>query len=166
MTRPFRPWKGKRIMPAKKLKEFLQKENIQYVSIPHPTAYTAQEVAASAHVTGRELAKTVIVELDGEMAMAVLPANRKIVLQDLREVTACDQVKFASEDKFKQRFPDCETGAMPPFGNLYGMEVFMAESLTHNDEIAFNAGSHTEVIKMAYSDFERLVQPKVVSFTT
>jgi Ala-tRNA(Pro) deacylase len=153
-------------MPVGKMKEFLDREKIKYVSIVHSTAYTAQEVAASAHVTGRELAKTVIVELDGEMAMAVLPANRKIVLQDLREVTGCDQVKFASEDKFKQRFPDCETGAMPPFGNLYGMEVFVAESLTHNDEIAFNAGSHTEVIKMAYNDFERLVQPKVVSFTT
>src|SRR5215470_15419901 len=153
-------------MPVKKLKEFLDKEGIRYVSIVHSPAYTAQEVAASAHITGRELAKTVIVELDGQMAMAVLPANRKIVLQDLREVTGCDQVKFASEDEFKQRFPDCETGAMPPFGNLYGMEVFVAESLTHNDEIAFNAGSHTEVIKMAYRDFERLVQPKVVSFTT
>jgi Ala-tRNA(Pro) deacylase len=155
-----------RLMPVGKMKEFLDREKIKYVSIVHSTAYTAQEVAASAHVTGRELAKTVIVELDGEMAMAVLPANRKIVLQDLREVTGCDQVKFASEDKFKERFPDCETGAMPPFGNLYDMEVFIAESLTHNDEIAFNAGSHTEVIKMAYADFERLVQPKVVSFTT
>ena len=153
-------------MPVRKLKEFLDREKIKYVSIVHSTAYTAQEVAASAHVTGKELAKTVIVELDGEMAMAVLPANRKIVLQDLREVTGCDQVKFASEDGFRQRFPDCETGAMPPFGNLYGMEVFMAESLTHNDEIAFNAGSHTEVIKVAYKDFERLVEPKVVSFTT
>src|SRR5438046_3035807 len=139
-----------RLMPVGKMKEFLDREKIRYVSIVHSTAYTAQEVAASAHVTGRELAKTVIVELDGEMAMAVLPANRKIVLQDLREVTGCDQVRFASEDKFKERFPDCETGAMPPFGNLYGMEVFIAESLTHNDEIAFNAGSHTEVIKMDY----------------
>jgi Ala-tRNA(Pro) deacylase len=155
-----------RVMPVGKMKEYLDKEKIKYISIVHSTAYTAQEVAASAHVTGRELAKTVIVELDGEMAMAVLPANRKIVLQDLREVTGCDQAKFASEDKFKQRFPDCETGAMPPFGNLYGMEVFVAESLTHNEEIAFNAGSHTEVIKMSYKDFERLVQPKVVSFTT
>src|SRR6476620_2799113 len=144
-------------MPVRTLKQFLDAQGVKYISIVHSTAYTAQEVAASAHVTGRELAKTVIVELDGEMAMAVLPANRNIVLQDLREVTGCDQVKFASEDKFKQRFPDCETGAMPPFGNLYGMEVFVAESLTNNDEIAFNAGSHTEVIKMAYKDFERLV---------
>src|SRR4051794_421333 len=85
-------------MPVRKLKEFLDKENIKYVSIVHSTAYTAQEVAASAHITGKELAKTVILELDGKMAMAVLPANRKIVLQDLRELTGSDQVKFASEE--------------------------------------------------------------------
>ena len=153
-------------MPVRKLKEFLDREKIKYVSIIHSTAYTAQEVAASAHITGRELAKTIIVELDGQMAMAVLPANRKIVLQDLREVTGSDQVKFASEEEFKKQFPDCETGAMPPFGNLYGMDVYAAEALTENDQIAFNAGSHTEVIKLAYKDFERLVQPRVVSFTT
>src|SRR5947207_2075354 len=153
-------------MPVKALKQFLDKEKIRYVSIAHSTAYTAQEVAASAHITGKELAKTVIVELDGKMAMAVLPANRKIVLQDLREVTGSDEVKFASEEEFKRRFPDCETGARPPFGNLYGMDVYVAAGLAENDEIAFNAGSHTEVIKMAYKDFERLVQPKVVSFTT
>jgi Ala-tRNA(Pro) deacylase len=135
------------------------------VSIIHSTAYTAQEVAASAHVSGKELAKTVIVELDGKVAMAVLSANRKIVLQDLREVTGSDEVKFASEDEFRQRFPDCETGAMPPFGNLYGMDVFVAESLIDNDEIAFNAGSHTEIIRMGFQDFERLVRPKVMSFT-
>ena len=153
-------------MPVKKLKEFLDKEKIKYVSIIHSPAYTAQEVAASAHITGKELAKTVIVQLDGEMAMAVLPANRKIILQDLREVTGADQVKFVPEDEFKKQFPDCETGAMPPFGNLYGMEVYAAASLAENEEIAFNAGSHTEVIKLAYKDFERLVRPKVVSFTT
>ena len=153
-------------MPVKKLKEFLDKEGIKYVSIVHSPAYTAQEVAASAHITGRELAKVVIVQLDGEMAMAVLPANRKIILQDLREVTGSDQVKFVAEDEFKKKFPDCETGAMPPFGNLYGMEVYAAAALSQNEQIAFNAGSHTEVIKLAYKDFERLVKPKVVSFTT
>jgi Ala-tRNA(Pro) deacylase len=153
-------------MPVTKLKEFLDKEGIKYISIVHSTAYTAQEVAASAHITGRELAKTVIVELDGEMAMAVLPANRKIVLQDLRDVTGSEQVKFASEEDFQRKFPDCETGAMPPFGNLYGMEVYVAESLTRNEEIAFNAGSHTEVIKLDFRDFEQLVHPRVVSFTT
>src|SRR3974377_1398755 len=141
-------------MPVRKLKEFLDQEKIKYGSIIHSTAYTAQEVAASAHITGKELAKTIIVELDGQMAMAVLPAHRKIVLQDLREVTGSDQVKFASEEEFKRQFPDCETGAMPPFGNLYGMEVYCAASLAGIEEIAFNAGSHTEVIKLAYKDFE------------
>ena len=98
--------------------------------------------------------------------MAVLPANRKIVLQDLREVTGSDQVKFVAEDDFKKKFPDCETGAMPPFGNLYGMEVYAAAALGENEAIAFNAGSHTEVIKLAFIDFERLVHPNVLSFTT
>jgi Ala-tRNA(Pro) deacylase len=153
-------------MPAKKLKEYLDKERIKYVTITHSPAYTAQEVAASAHITGRELAKTVIVELDGKMAMAVLPADRKVVLQDLREITGSDEVKFASEEQFKEAFSGCETGAMPPFGNLYGMAVYVAPALAENDQIAFNAGSHTEVIKMAFRDFERLVQPKVLSFTT
>jgi Ala-tRNA(Pro) deacylase len=153
-------------MPVRKLKAFLDQEKIKYLSIVHSPAYTAQEVAASAHITGRELAKVVIVELDNKMAMAVLPANRKIVLQDLREVTGSDEVKFASEEEFKAQFPDCETGAMPPFGNLYGMVVYLAEALSHNNQIAFNAGSHTEIIKMALADFERLVHPNVVSFTT
>ena len=153
-------------MPVKTLKQFLDNEKIKYVSIIHSTAYTAQEVAASAHIPGKELAKTVIVQLDGETAMAVLPANRKVVLQDLREVTEADQVKLVAEEEFKQKFPDCEIGAMPPFGNLYGMQVYVASALAGNADIAFNAGSHTEVIKLAYKDFERLVRPKVVSFTT
>jgi Ala-tRNA(Pro) deacylase len=153
-------------MPVRKLKEFLDRERVKYVSIRHSPAYTAQEVAQSAHITGKELAKTVIVELDGKLAMAVLPASRKIVLPDLREVTGADEVRFVSEDEFKMVFPDCETGAMPPFGNLYGLEVYVAEDLTANEEIAFNAGSHTEVMRLAYRDFERLVRPKVMSFTT
>jgi Ala-tRNA(Pro) deacylase len=153
-------------MPVKKLKQFLDENRVKYVSIMHSKAYTAPEVAASAHIPGRAMAKVVIVELDGEMAMAVLPSNRKVVLQDLREITGSDQVRFASEEKFQNRFPDCEIGAMPPFGNLYDMEVFVAESLVSNSDIAFNAGSHEEVIKLAYRDFERLVKPNVMSFTT
>lgn len=149
----------------RKLKDYLDREKIRYVTISHSPAYTAQEVAESVHITGKELAKVIIVELDGQLAMAVLPADRKIVIQDLRDVTGSDRVKMASEERFEERFPDCELGAMPPFGNLYGMEVFAAETLTHNLEIAFNAGSHTEVIKLAYRDFERLVKPKVMSFT-
>src|SRR6266699_4652129 len=152
-------------MPSQKIKKFLDEQKIKYVSIAHSTAFTAQEVAQSAHVPGRIMAKTVIVDLDGQMAMAVLPADRKIALQDLRDITGSDRVKLATEDAFQKRFPDCETGAMPPFGHLYGMEVYAAESLSQNDEIAFNAGTHTEVIKMGYKDFERLVNPKVMSFT-
>lgn len=153
-------------MPVTKLKEFLDQNHVKYVSIIHSKAYTAQEVAASAHIPGQAMAKTIIVDLDGEMAMAVLPASRKIVLEDLREITGSERARFVSEDKFKDRFPDCEIGAMPPFGNLYGMDVFAAEALAANTEIAFNAGSHEEIIKLAYHDFERLVKPNVMSFTT
>jgi len=153
-------------MPAKKLKDFLDNQKVKYVTITHSPAYTAQEVAASAHVSGKDVAKTVIVKLDGKTAMAVLPANRKIVLQDLRDMTGADRVRFATEDEFQSLFPECETGAMPPLGNLYGMDVYLAPDLTEEEEIAFNAGSHTELIKLAYRDFERLVKPKVMSFTT
>ena len=153
-------------MPVQKLKAFLDEKGIKYISIIHSPAYTAQEVAASAHIPGKAMAKTIIVNVEGEMAMAVLPSNRKVVLPDLREITGCEHVNLASEAEFQKRFPDCETGAMPPFGNLYGMEVFVAEILTRQPEIAFNAGSHTEVIKLSYEDFERLVQPKVMAFTT
>ena len=153
-------------MPIKKLKEFLDQNRVKYMSIKHSPAYTAQEVAASAHISGRAMAKVVMVELDGSLAMAVLPANQRVLLQDLREVTGTDDVEFASEAMFKDRFPDCELGAMPPFGNLYGMDVFVALALVGNPEIAFNAGSHEEIIKMAYADFEQLVKPYVMSFTS
>lgn len=151
-------------MPAKKLKEYLDGRSIKYTRMLHTAAFTTQEVAQSAHVPGALMAKTVIVDLDGKMAMAVLPATRKIVIEDLQKVTGSDRVRFATEEEFKEKFPDCEGGAMPPFGNLYGMEVYVDESLAKNDEIAFNAGTHTEVIRMAYRDFERLVNPQVVSF--
>lgn len=153
-------------MPAKKLKAFLDENRVKYVAIVHSPAYTSQEVAASAHISGRNMAKTVIVKLDGQCAMAVLPANQKIVLQDLREQTGADQIQFATEEEFKKLFPDCEVGAMPPFGNLYGMEVFVATTLAQDEEIAFNAGTHTELIKMRFADFARLVKPKVLAFTT
>jgi len=151
-------------MPAKRLKEFLDREGIRYSSQPHSTAYTAQEVAASAHIPGGHFAKTVIVSIDGKLAMVVLPANRKVILQDLGDITGSEHVTFASENEFKERFPDCEPGAMPPFGNLYGMDVFVVPELTQDEEIAFSAGTHAEVIRMAYDDFERLVKPRVANF--
>lgn len=152
-------------MPAKRLKEYLDENNIQYITITHSQAYTAQKVAASAHISGWEIAKTVIVKVDNELAMAVLPASTRIDLRVLKEVTGFDNVELATEDEFANRFPDCETGAMPPFGNLYGMDVYVSESLSRDDEIAFNASSHTELIRMSYKDFERLVHPKVLKFS-
>jgi Ala-tRNA(Pro) deacylase len=153
-------------MPATKLKQYLDSHKIKYVSITHSPAYTAQEVAESVHLPGKDIAKTVIVNIDGRLVMAVLPANRKVVTQDLRELLNANQVHFATEEEFKNRFPDCETGAMPPFGNLYGMEVYVAPNLAEDTEIAFNACTHSEVIQMSYSDFDRLVQPKSLRFST
>ncbi len=148
-------------MPVKRLKEFLDSNGTKYVSISHSPAYTAQEIAANAHVRGRELAKTVVVTLDGRMAMVVLPASQKINFDLLREASGAENAQLASERAFAEMFPGCEVGAMPPFGNLYGMDVYVAKSLTEDCEIAFNAGSHTELIRMSYDDYEQLVHPKV-----
>lgn len=152
-------------MPAKRLEEFLDHEHIKYVRIRHSPAYTAQEVAQSAHVPGREMAKTVMLVVDGHVTMAVLPANRKVLLHELEEELGTDDVRFASEKEFQTLFPDCETGAMPPFGNLYGVPVLVAPALEQDTEIAFNAGTHTEIFRMAYADFARLVHPRSLRFT-
>lgn len=152
-------------MPVKRLKEFLDSNNVKYVSVSHSPAYTAQAIAASAHVSGKELAKTVMVKVDGRMAMAVLPASYQVDFDKMKDATGADMVELASEMEFKDLFPGCEVGAMPPFGNLYDMEVFAAAKLAEDEEIAFNAGSHTELIKLAYKDFEQLVKPKVVVFS-
>lgn len=152
-------------MPVKRLKEFLDTHNIKYVIISHSRAFTAQETAISAHISGKELAKTVVVKIDGEMAMTVLPASYKVDLDLLKKAMGSNKAEIASEKEFKDLFPECEIGAMPPFGNLYGMDVFVAESLAEDEDIAFNAGSHRELIRMAYKDFERLVKPKVTKFS-
>jgi len=152
-------------MPVKKLKEFLDSNNIKYVTIIHSLAYTAQEIASNARISGKELAKTVMVRIDGRMAMAVLQASYKVDFDLLKKAASAKNVELASEMEFKDMFPDCMLGAMPPFGNLYGMEVFVAKSLAKDEEIAFNAGSHTELIKLAYKDFERLVKPTLAEFS-
>jgi Ala-tRNA(Pro) deacylase len=151
-------------MPVKKLTTFLNERKVKFVTIRHSPSYTAQEIAASAHIPGKELAKTVMVKLDGKMAMAVLPASQRVDFDMLKRAAGVGKVELASEDEFRETFPGCELGAMPPFGNLYGMEVFVAQGLAEDEEIAFNAGSHIELIKLAYEDFERLVQPRVIEF--
>ena len=168
-------------MPVKKLKEFLDSNKVKYVTMSHSPAYTAQEIAAMAHIPGKELAKTVIVKVDGEMAMAVLPASYKVDFKLLKKAAKAKKVELAGlllkkaakakkvelagEKEFKDLFPECEVGAMPPFGNLYDMNVFVAESLAEGKEIAFNAGSHTELIKMSYADFEKLAEPTVLKYS-
>jgi len=156
---------GGRTMPVTQLKEFLDKKKVKYVTIRHSTAYTAQEIAASAHVKGRNMAKTVIVKVDGKIALAVLPAKYQVDFKQLKKGCAASSVKLAKEEEFSHLFPGCETGAMPPFGNIYNLPVYADESLRKDEEIAFNACSHTELIQITYKDFERLVKPKILTFS-
>lgn len=149
-------------MPSMLLKEFLDENDIKYVSIMHSMAFTAVDIAKSAHIPSRELAKTVIINIDNEMAMAVVPANYKVNLDILRQTLDTSNIELAQEPSFTPRFNDCEVGAMPPFGCLYDMDVYVAESLSEDDKIAFNAGSHLEVIQMDYKDYENLVKPRFI----
>ena len=152
-------------MPVKELQQFLDSKHVKYITIRHSPAYTAQEIAASAHIPGKELAKTVMVKLDRKMAMAVLAASSRVDLEALRRSTGADEVELATEKEFQDAFGECELGAMPPFGNLYGLDVYVSPALEEDDQIAFNAGSHTELIRLSYDDFAGLVEPKVVKLT-
>lgn len=153
-------------MSLTRLKEFLDSKQVKYIVISHSLAYTAQGIAALAHIPGSDLAKTVIVKLDGALAMAVVPGSRHVDLAKLKLMAGAKSLALASESDFRGRFPGCETGAMPPFGNLYGMPVFADESLAQEYEIAFNAGTHRELVRLAWQDFERLVEPKIGRFAT
>ncbi len=148
-------------MPLTSLTEYLDKHSVKYIVISHSPAYTAQGIAALSHIPGQELAKTVVVKLDGQLTMAVLPASFRVDVGLLKKATNAKRVELASETEFKGRFPECETGAMPPFGNLYGIDVIADESLAKDKEIAFNACSHRELIRLAWEDFERLAKPKI-----
>ncbi len=151
-------------MPIKKLTGFLDQNHVQYVTIRHSPAYTSQEIAASAHIKGKNLAKVVIVRVDGRLAMAVLPAKFQVDLDRLRESLRAERVELASEEEFSAKFPECEPGAMPPFGNLYDMPVYVDPSLARAEEIAFEAGSHVELIQLSFQDFRRLAQPQILEF--
>jgi len=151
-------------MPLSLLKEFLDQNNVKYIVVSHSPAYTAQAIAALAHIPGKELAKTVVIKLDGRLVMAVLPASFQVDFSVLKKATNARTAHLAYEEEFRNEFPECEPGAMPPFGNLYGMDVFADKSLAEDSEIAFNAGSHRELIRLAWQDFERLVGPKVIEF--
>ncbi|MBN1929226.1 MAG: YbaK/EbsC family protein [Chlorobiaceae bacterium] len=152
-------------MPIRRLREFLDSHHIKYFVFSHSPAYTAQEIAESAHVSGKEMVKTVMVAIDGRMAMALLPASRQLDFDKLRAVCGSDDVALAEEREFSDLFPESEIGAMPPFGNLYGMKVYADETLDEDVDIAFNAGVHTELLRMAWMDYKRLVNPVIASIS-
>jgi len=152
-------------MPLCKLREFLDSRRIKYLVISHSPAYTAQAIAALTHLSGKKLAKTVIVKIDGLLAMAVVPASAHVDLDRVRALTGAQTVELASERELKNAFPDCETGAMPPFGNLYDMPVYADTSLAEHEEITFSAGTHRELMRMNWDDMVRLVNPMVDDLT-
>jgi len=153
-------------MALASLLNHLDENGIRYVILYHSPAYTAQGIAGLTHIPGRELAKTVIVLLDGKVAMAVLPAKFHVDLTLLRMRAKAKTVALAAEEDFQGRFAGCETGAMPPFGYLFGVPVYADKSLENDEEIAFNAGTHRELIRMRWEDYKRLVQPTMMSFAT
>jgi Ala-tRNA(Pro) deacylase len=150
-------------MPVKALKELLDNQHVKYVCLQHSRAYTAQEVAEAAHVSGKLVAKTIIVKLDGKFAMVVLPALDHINFEALKTTSGAKVVDLASEAEFKGLFPGCDAGAMPPFGSLYDMPVYASSRLSQHDHIIFSAGTHIELVQMTYVDFERLAKPKMIA---
>jgi Ala-tRNA(Pro) deacylase len=149
-------------MLSPRLHHFLDERHAPYTTLTHNRTITAQETANAAHIGNRNFAKTVMLKVDGELAMLVMPAAYRADLTRLSRALGGNQVELAREDEFKDKFPDCELGAMPPFGNLYGIPVYVDARLTGDAEIAFNAGSHTDVVRMPYAEFERLTQPELL----
>ena len=149
-----------------KLREYLDTQKVPYEVLSHRQAFTAQEIAQAQHVPGRELAKVVMVRSGGAFVMLVVPAPYRVDLERAKLAVGKTDLVLATEDEFRGLFPQCEAGAMPPFGNLYGLPVYVDQTLTRDEEIVFNAGTHTQTVKMKYDDFARLVQPTVVSVAT
>jgi Ala-tRNA(Pro) deacylase len=149
----------------KKLKDYLEKNQVRYEVGYHERVYTSQEIAAAMHVPGKELTKVIMVKADGKMVMLVLPASYRVETKKLKKVFQCKRLGIAKEKDFEELFPDCEIGAMPPFGNLYNLEVWVDQILTEDEFIVFQAGSHVETLKIKYSDYARLVSPKVGDFS-
>lgn len=147
-----------------RLEKYFREHGVAYQAVTHPTAYTAQQVAAAEHVPGRQFAKVAIVIADGKMVMLVLPASHRIDFPKLKAALSAKEVRLATESEFAGLFPDCDTGAMPPFGNLYNVPMYVDKALTADPEIVFNAGSHRETLRIKYADFARLTQPKIIEF--
>jgi Ala-tRNA(Pro) deacylase len=151
-------------MLLKKISDFLDANHVRYVVITHSPAYTAQGIAALAHIPGKQMAKTVIIRANNKFMMVVLPASQHVDLRALRAVLGSPDVHIAQESEFEALFPGCELGAMPPFGNLYDMPIYCETSLRDDRQIAFNAGSHRELIQMDFDDYLQLVKPRIATF--
>ena len=147
-----------------RLENYLRENQVPFEEQHHPRAVSAQEVAASEHVPGRMLAKTVMVLADGEIAMLALPTPYQVDLEKAAAALGVDETRLAQEEEFADTFSDCEIGAMPPFGNLYGVPVYVERTLAEDETIVFRSGTHTETMSVRYSDFERLVEPTVAQF--
>lgn len=146
------------------IQEFLRTGNVPYTVFPHPPAFTAQEEAAVTHVPGRNWAKAVICFADGEPIQAVVPADLEVDLTRLAALAGAGDVRLADESELRWLYPDCELGAMPPFGPLYRQRVYVDESLTRDTEIVFNAGTHSDAVCMRYADFAEVTRPIVGRF--
>ncbi len=154
-------------MPLQKLIDFLEENEVKFTRIIHSTAYTAQVIAHRAHISGNILAKTIVLKSTSkkdQFIMAVVPANYQVDTERISDVYG-DPLELATEDEFRKLFPDCETGGMPPFGNLFNLPVYVSESLAGSEDIAFNAGNHRELLQLHFSDFQRLVKPTIAAFS-
>lgn len=147
-----------------KLTGFLKAQGVEFSTREHPEAFTAQEVAGADHVPGQMFVKVVLVTADDKLAMMCVPAPYEVDFELAKQALGAAGVRLASEEEFAPTFPDCEVGAMPPFGNLYDVPVYVDESLTEDERIVFNACNHRETMELAYADFERVVQPIVAKF--
>lgn len=149
-------------MPLSRLRKYLDKNSISYTLVSRPPVFTFQGTTVIVHAPGRQVAKTVMVKIDGELALTVLPAASHVDISAFRHEAGVRSAEFATDEEFRDRFPECEIGTMPPFGDLHGLEVFADETLSRNEEITFNARSHRELIQMPWNDFERVVKPTVI----
>lgn len=145
-----------------KLEAYLREQGVPFEKQQHRIAFTAHEVAASERLPGDVVAKVVMVFADGTMVMLVLPASYRADLTKVAAALDAKDVWLADEHEFATIFPDCELGAMPPFGNLYGIRVYVDRTLAEDETIVFQAGTHTDTISMAYADYARLVKPQIV----
>ncbi len=155
---------GMSVTCRERLEHLLVERGVKYEVTPHSPAYTAQEVATVEHVSGYDVAKVVMAAVDDRLVMLVLPAPHRVDLEKVKQNLGAATARLAREEEFARLFPDCDLGAMPPFGNLYGIPVYVDRTLIHDPRIVFNAGSHRETMTIAYADFERLVQPQVMEF--